>query len=102
MISQLSDPDIIDFSEEITKDITIGNPLFTEDTEPPPEPNATISKESARTTAEKDKKSKSEEIFVNLHPSNIIKHESAIMRKIEHGSEIIFKNKKYTTPVTKK
>ena len=58
-------------------------------------------KEPVPKTAEKNiKEGKNEDIFVNLHPSENMKHESALMRKIEHGAEILSKNNKYITPVT--
>ena len=50
--------------------------------------------------AEKNKKErKGKDFFVNIHSSENNKNESAIIRTIEYGGEIVFKNNRYTTPV---
>ena len=98
MTSQSPDLDTMDFSTEITTVNTIDVPLFAEATKSLPESKITTPNEHIPTTTEKDKKEgKSEEIFVNLHPSDNTKHESAIIRKIKHGAEIVFKSNIYTT-----
>ena len=75
--------------------------MFLEDAKTLPESNTTTPKEPVPKTVEKNKKEgKNEDTFVNLHPSENMKHESALMRKIEHGAEILLKNIKYITPVT--
>ena len=93
MTAQTHDLDTIDLSTEITTANTIDTPLFAKIAESPPEPNDIIPKEPTPTTAEKNKKErKSEEMFVNLHSCDTNKNESTIMRTIEHGAEIVFKN----------
>ena len=63
--------------------------------------NTTTPNETAPTTAKKDKKKgKVEEMVLNLHPSNTVKHKSAIMRDVQYEAEIVFKNDKYIIPVT--
>lgn len=50
---------------------------FAEDIEFLPDPNAKIPKELVPTTAEKDhEETKSHEIIINLHNSDIMEHES--------------------------
>lgn len=88
-------------SAERTNGNTIDNPLFVEDIESPPASNPKTPEESESTMAERDKKEgKSEKNVVKLHHSDTMKHESSTMKKIEHGVELVFKNDKYTTPVT--
>ena len=93
MTAQTHDLVTIDLSTDITTANTIDTPLFVKNAESPPEPNDIIPKEPTPTTAEKNKKErKSEKMFVNLHSCDTNKNESTIMRTIEHGEEIVFKN----------
>ena len=91
----------MNFSTENTTASAIDIPLFVETAEPLLESKDTTPNETTPTTAEKNKKKgKSEEIIVKLHPSDNTKHESAIMRNIEHGENIVFKTNRKTIPVT--
>ena len=100
MTSQPPVLDAMEISTGITNNITIDTPLLAEDTETPNEPIGSIFNNPNATTAEKIKKErKNENISINLHPTNS-KHDDAIKKTIEHGAEIVFKNDRYTTPVT--
>ena len=91
--------DAMDFSTENTNDITINIFLLTVATSS--EPNDNIPEEPTPTTAEKhEKERKSEKSFVNLHSSNTTKTKNSIMRTVEHGAKIVFKNNRYIILVT--
>ena len=100
MTSQPPVLDAMDISTDITNIITIDTPLFAEGTETPNEPiDSTLSNPNP-TTAEKNKKERrNEKISINLHSTDN-KNDDAIKITMEHGTEIVFKNDKYTTPVT--
>ena len=100
MTSQPPVLDTMEISADITNNITIDTPLLVEDAETPNEPIDSILNNPNATTAEKIKKErKNENISINLHSTDN-KNDDAIKRTIEHGAEIVFKNVRYTTPVT--
>ena len=100
MTSQPPVLDVIEISADITNNITIDTPLLAEDAEIPNKSIDSILNNSNSTTAEKYKKErKNEKISINLHSTDN-KNDDAIKRTIEHGAEIVFKNDRYTTPVT--
>ena len=93
--------DAMDFSTENTNDITINISLLTGNVATSSGPNDNIPEEPTPTTAEKHKKErKSEKSFVNLHSSNTTKTKNSIMRTVEHGAKIVFKNNRYIILVT--
>ena len=100
MTSQPPVLDAMDISTETTTNITIDTPPLPEDAETPKESIDSILNNPNATTAEKNKKErKNENISINLHSTDN-KNDDAITRTIEHGAEIVFKNDRYTTPVT--
>ena len=100
MTSQPPVLDAIEISADITNNITIDTPLLAEDTEIPNKSIDSILNNPTSTTAEKYKKErKNEKISINLHSTDN-KNDDVIKRIIEHGAEIVFKNVRYTTPVT--
>ena len=100
MTSQPPVLDAMEISADITNNITIETPLLAEDAEIPNKSIDSILNNSNLTTVEKYKKErKNEKISINLHSTDN-NHDDAIKRTIEHGAEIVFKNDKYTTPVT--
>ena len=91
--AQPSNLDTIYISTLSTNDNTIDTLLFAEDEEFPPDPNAKNPEAFLPPTTEKDdEEGKSEEIDVNTHNSDTMAHESAEIRKIQYGVEIVFKN----------
>ena len=100
MTSQPPVLDAMDISAETTTNITIDTQLLPEDTETPNESIDSILNDPNAPKAEKNKKErKNENISINLHSTDN-KNDDAITRTIEHGAEIVFKNDRYTTPVT--
>ena len=100
MTSQPPVLDVIDISADIMNNITIDNPLLAEDAETPNKPTDSILDNPNLTTAEKNKKERrNEKMSINVHSTDN-KNDDAIKRTIEHGAEIVFKNKRYTIPVT--
>ena len=100
MTSQPPVLDAMDISTDITNNITIDTPIFAEDAETPNKPTDSILNNLNPTTAEKNNKErKNEKNSINLHSTDN-KNAGTIKRAIEDGAEIVFKNDKYTTPVT--